>query len=57
VTLTELLLSYLPLLAVFIFALVVVWKGGLLQVGSHRRRVEELLERIAIAVEAKSKDQ
>jgi hypothetical protein len=54
-SLAEIFLSYLPLMAAVVFMIVVVRKSGLLQLRSHRQRVEQLLERIAAAVEANNK--
>lgn len=50
-TLTDWLISFLPLAAVLIVAAVLIRKTGAFEQREHRRRVEELLERIAEAVE------
>lgn len=50
-TLTELLLTSIPLLLVLAFVVIVVRKSGAFEQRAHRQRVEELLERIAKAVE------
>ena len=54
-TLTEYLLSYLPLVLMLVLAGVVMQKLGAFQQREHRARVEALLERIAQAVEASAK--
>jgi hypothetical protein len=54
-TLTELAISYLPMLFMLALAVVVLQKLGAFQQREHRKRVEELLERIAQAVEASAK--
>lgn len=50
-TFTELLISSLPLLVAIIGAIFVLRKAGAFEQRAHRQRVEQLLERIAIAVE------
>lgn len=50
-TLIELLISSIPLLLVIVAAMVIIQKTGGFEQRAHRRRVEELLERIARAVE------
>jgi len=50
-TLTELLISSIPLLLVLVAAVLIIHKTGGFEQRAHRRRVEELLERIAKAVE------
>ena len=50
-TITELFITWLPLLVVILVMVVLTKKGGLLEVREHRKRLEALLERIAVAVE------
>lgn len=50
-TLTELLISAVPLLIALVAAVIIIKKTGGFEQRAHRRRVEELLERIAKAVE------
>ena len=50
-TMTELLLSLLPLLLMLAIAVWAIRKTGAFEQKAHRQRVEQLLERIAIAVE------
>jgi hypothetical protein len=50
-TLTEWLISFLPLAAVLVVAVVMIRKTGAFEQPEHRKRVEQLLERIARAVE------
>lgn len=50
-TLTELLISSIPLLVALVVAVLVIRKAGAFEQRAHRKRVEELLERIAKAVE------
>jgi predicted membrane protein len=54
-TFTELLLSALPLVLALVAAILLVWKTGAFSQREHRKRVEALLERIAIAVESHRK--
>ena len=54
-TLDEVLLSSLPTLAALILGIVLVKKSGVFEQRAHRKRVEDLLERIAVAVESSSK--
>jgi hypothetical protein len=56
-TLTEYVISYLPLLLMLVLAAVVLQKQGAFQQREHRARVVALLERIAQAVEASAKQQ
>ena len=51
----EYILSYLPLALAIAVGIFVVRKSGIFEQREHRRRVEELLERIAKAVEARAK--
>ena len=50
-TLTELLISSIPLLVVLVVAVLMIRKTGAFEQRAHRQRVEALLERIAKAVE------
>jgi hypothetical protein len=50
-TLTDLLISTVPLLIALVAAVIIITKTGGFEKRAHRRRVEELLERIAKAVE------
>jgi hypothetical protein len=50
-TVTEWFISLAPMLLALGAMIFVVRRSGIMQVRAHRRRVEELLERIAIAVE------
>ena len=52
---TELLLSALPILLTLVAGVAIVWKSGAFSQREHRKRVEALLERIAVAVESRSK--
>ena len=54
-TLTALLLTSIPLLVVLAFAIVLARKSGAFEQRAHRKRVEELLERIAKALERDKK--
>ncbi len=54
-TTIEVLLSSLPMLVVLAIAVVLVKKSGAFEQRAHRKRVEELLERIALAVESRPK--
>jgi hypothetical protein len=54
-SIAEVLLSLLPLVTALALGLLVIWKAGVFQQRAHRQRVEALLERIATAVESKSK--
>ncbi len=54
-TLTEYAISYLPLLVMLGLAALVLHRLGAFQQREHRQRVEALLERIAQAVEASTK--
>ena len=47
----EYFLAWLPLLVVLGVTILLIRKTGAFQQRAHRKRVEELLERIAIAVE------
>lgn len=49
----ELLLNLLPTALMLAFVIVLIRKSGALEQKQHRKRVEELLERIAQAVENK----
>lgn len=50
-TFTELLFSVLPIFIAIAGAVLVLRKVGVFEQRAHRERVEQLLERIAIAVE------
>lgn len=50
-TFNEMLLSLMPTLILGIGCVFIIRKSGLLGLRAHRQRVEELLERIAQAVE------
>jgi len=50
-TLPELLISAIPLLVALAIAVLIIRKTGAFEQRGHRQRVEELLERIARAVE------
>ena len=50
-TITEMIISLLPMLLAIVVMIVVVRKAGVFQQREHRIRVEQLLERIANAVE------
>ncbi|HKQ26752.1 MAG TPA: hypothetical protein VJT81_20085 [Burkholderiales bacterium] len=50
-TITEYLISWAPLFLVFVIMLILIRKTGALQQRDHRKKVEQLLERIATAVE------
>jgi len=54
-TLTELLISSLPMLIVLAGATLIIRKAGAFEQRDHRKRVEQLLERIANAVEKNSR--
>jgi len=54
-TLGEVLLSFVPLFLALAVAVLVIRRTGAFEQRSHRRRVEELLERIANAVEQRNK--
>jgi len=54
-TLSELLLSFVPLVIALAVAVVVIGRTGAFEQRAHRRKIEELLERIATAVERRSK--
>jgi hypothetical protein len=54
-TLTELVLSMLPTAVALALAGVLVWRTGAFSQREHRKRVEQLLERIAVAVESRGK--
>ena len=53
-TLTELLISSLPLIVALAVAVWLIRKTGAFEQRAHRKRVEQLLERIAQAVEKKN---
>ena len=53
-TLTELLITSIPLIIALGIAILVIRKTGAFEQRAHRQRVEQLLERIAQAVEKKS---
>ena len=53
-TTTEWFFSLVPMLAVFGALVFIVRRSGVLELKAHRRRLEELLERIAVAVERRS---
>jgi hypothetical protein len=48
---TDLAISYIPMALALAAMILLVKKSGALQQQEHRKRVEELLERIARAVE------
>ena len=50
-TIAEYIISWLPLLFVLVLMMVLVRKTGAFQQREHRKKVEQLLERIANAVE------
>jgi hypothetical protein len=50
-SLTEYLLSWLPMAVAFVVMIAVIYKAGGFKQQAHRARVEQLLDRIAIAVE------
>ena len=50
-TLTELMITSIPLLVALGIAVLVIRKTGAFEQQAHRQRVEQLLERIAQAVE------
>jgi hypothetical protein len=50
-SITEMIISLIPMLIVIVVMVVVVRKAGVFQQREHRIRVEQLLERIAKAVE------
>ena len=50
-TFTDLLISSIPMLIVLVGVVLIVRKSGAFEQRAHRRRVEDLLERIARAVE------
>jgi hypothetical protein len=50
-TLSELIISSIPLIAVLVVSVLIIRKTGAFEQRAHRKRVEELLERIAKAVE------
>ena len=50
-TLTELLISAIPLLVALAIAVLIIRNTGAFEQRGHRKRVEALLERIAKAVE------
>ena len=50
-SLTDLLLSSLPLFVPLALAVLLIRKTGAFEQRAHRQRVEQLLERIAVAVE------
>ena len=50
-TITEWFISLAPMLLTLGAVIFVARRSGIMQIKAHRRRVEELLERIAIAVE------
>jgi Tfp pilus assembly protein PilE len=52
-TLVELLVTFIPLLIALAVAVLVIRKTGAFEQRAHRQRVEQLLERIAQAVEKK----
>ena len=53
--LIELLASLVPLLLALAIAVFVIQRAGIFEQRAHRQRVEELLERIATAVEQNKK--
>ncbi|WP_411886808.1 hypothetical protein [Polaromonas sp. YR568] len=55
-TFNEMLLSLMPTLILGIGCVFIIRKSGLLGLRAHRQRVEELLERIAQAVEKEKTD-
>lgn len=52
-TTNELFLSALPVLIALAAGVAIVWKSGAFSQREHRKRVEALLERIAVAVESR----
>jgi hypothetical protein len=50
-TLTDLLISSIPLLIALVAAVLIIRKAGAFEQRAHRKRVEELLERIVRAIE------
>jgi preprotein translocase subunit YajC len=51
----DILISFLPLILVLVFVVYMIRRTDAFGQKAHRQRIEELLERIAIAVEEKSK--
>jgi hypothetical protein len=50
-TIFEFIVSYIPLFIIIVIMLLVIRKAGGFQQREHRLKIEQLLERIAIAVE------
>lgn len=53
-SLSELILSLLPILITLVLTVIVIRKTGLFEQRKHREKVEALLERIALALENKN---
>ena len=54
-TIFEFIVSYIPLIITIAIMLLIIRKAGGFQQREHRLKVEQLLERIAIAVEKNEK--